>query len=58
MTVFDNLAGHPDWAEASDKGVCDSIFAQINDFDRSTINNLNSSGMTGLRQYTQREYND
>jgi hypothetical protein len=56
MTVFDNLAGHPDWAEASDKGVCDSIFAQINDFDRSTINNLNSSGMTGLRQYTQRDY--
>jgi hypothetical protein len=56
MTVFDNLAGHPDWAEASDKGVCDSIFQQVNDFDRSTINNLNSSGMTGLRQYTQRDY--
>jgi len=56
MVAFDNLAGHPDWSECDTKSVADSIFSQVNDFDRSTINNLNSSGMTGLRAYTQRDY--
>ena len=56
MSDIDLLASMPDWVEASDNAVTGSIFQQINDFDRSTINNFNGTAMVGLRQYSQRDY--